>query len=491
MDAINFVKEKTNLEMIATLKHPHLIQIQKTYQLGQVFNILFPFAKTNLHDYLREDKWGAPKHPRISESPLWVQILGITEGLSKIISFTDPEDPEKTVFGQHLDLKPQNILIDRVPGSSRDCFKISDFGQTQFIDLAVGNTTRIVGGVNGSDAYAPPEYQESEQNHTYDVWSLAIIILEVLAYAVRGIDGLQNRRQGLDNVRITTEDRVRSSNFYTGKGADARVKPSILSWMDNLSMDPGLEPDCQVFVRNLIGLCKLMLEPRMDKRITIERVLLKMKELFNVKVSEYITETGQSLKKTEEEVLVELEKVQYFPDGLKGRHSMDSSFIILGDSRHRLRIYVGPYIREACHQRQEMKLILAYQHRTKVDNNHFEISFAPMRDGYAISLQNKFLVIDNEDDARKVQIALTNQYLSPRFQVGRMTLKMYCHTLRKVSNHVSQLFNKSSSSSSSRSATSEANIEPLWIELWLERKQTLRQVFKPLYIFNHINWCRL
>lgn len=476
-DAITFVKEKTALEKIATLKHLHLIQIQKTYQLGQVFNILFPYAKTNLYDYLRLAKWSAPVHPKISDNPLWEQVIGITEGLSKIITFTDPEDPGKTVFGQHLDLKPHNILIDHVPGSAKDIFKISDFGQTQFIDLAVGNTTRIVGGVGGTDAYAPPEYQESEQNRTYDVWSLAIIILEILAYAVKGVDGLRDRKQGLDHLRFTIEDRVGSSNFYTGRGTNAKVKPVITTWMDNISTDPGLDSDGQVFVRKLVGLCKLMLEPRMKRRITIEQVLSRMKEIFNVKVSDHTVETGESLKHKEEEVVVELQKVQYFPQGVRGRHSVDSSFIILGDVHDNLRIYVGSYIREAITNRKEMKLILSYQHTIEVDNNHFEIAFAALKDNYTVSLQNKSFVVDNENDARKLQTALTNHYISPRFRVEDMTLKLYRHPLEKVGNKLSQLFNKSSRESTlERPPISGLDITPLWIELWLERKHTPEQV---------------
>jgi serine/threonine protein kinase len=59
-DANEFGKEKTALEKIAALKDDHLVQIKKTYQLGDKFNILFPCARTNLFEYLRDTKWLAP-----------------------------------------------------------------------------------------------------------------------------------------------------------------------------------------------------------------------------------------------------------------------------------------------------------------------------------------------------------------------------------------------------------------------------------------------
>jgi serine/threonine protein kinase len=293
------------LERIATLKDPHLVQIQKTYQLGDKFNILFPFAKTNLYDYLRNRRWYAPQHARINKNPLWEQVLGITVALNKIINFTDPDDPDHVFFGYHLDLKPQNILIDNSATGSRDTFKITDFGQATFLDPAFATTTRIHGS-GGTDAYAPPEYLQAHQDRVYDVWSLGIIVLEILAFAIRGVDGLLHQDTGLDNVRHTKEGGHSNSRFYTFVDSQPVVKRKILDWVESLVNDESIKKESREFVRNLQMLIMDMLEPQMKDRITIDKVAVKMRKIFQMKATEAIEVTAESLKEKDEIILVDL-----------------------------------------------------------------------------------------------------------------------------------------------------------------------------------------
>jgi serine/threonine protein kinase len=297
------------LEKIASLKDDHLVQIIKTYQLGDKYNILFPCAKTNLYNYLREEEWRAPQHVSINQNPMWQQVLGITVALSKIINFPDPEDPQNVIFGYHLDLKPQNILIDSSGPGRGDIFKITDFGQARFVNKAFAGTSRIKGG-GGTDIYAPPEYLEYEQDRAYDVWSLGIIVMEVLAYAVRGVAGLKNPANGLDAARLTREGNFTHSRFYTTTGTNVIIKPSIVSWTKELLQDPVVgSKDNQEFVHALIQLVWKMLEPRMKRRITIDKVVKEMAKIFEMKASDDDEVTTESLKQKDEEVLIDLKSV--------------------------------------------------------------------------------------------------------------------------------------------------------------------------------------
>jgi serine/threonine protein kinase len=311
-EVIDFLKERTNLELIDRLKHPHLIHIMQTYQLGERFNILFPYAKSNLQDYLRNGQ--APRDRHIFNNPLWEQVLGITEALSKIINFKDPEDTagHKGLKGYHLDLKPQNVLVfvERAPGRpSKDVLKISDFGQSEFVDVGPGHsstTSRLI-RAGGTGAYAPPEYYGMGATGVYDVWSLGIIVLEILAFAIRGIDGLTHRTTGLDNVRHTIGSQYYNSRFYTGQGQTAKIKPEILTWLNELIEDQVLqESEREQFVRPLVKLGLEMLEPDYVNRKSIDKVLSKMWEIFKTGISESSEETAMSLKKSDEEILVDL-----------------------------------------------------------------------------------------------------------------------------------------------------------------------------------------
>jgi serine/threonine protein kinase len=314
------------LERIATLKDPHLVQIQKTYQLGDKLNILFPWAKTNLFDYLRNSVWRAPQQARISKNPLWEQVLGITKALSKIINFTDPDEPEKTIFGYHCDLKPQNILIDNSAAGSRDVFKITDFGQATFLNVAwAAGSSQIRSYIHihgGTDAYAPPEYLDTEQDRVYDVWSLAIIVLEVLAYAIRGADGLLHPETGLDNVRTTREGRQTNARFYTVVESVRIVKPKIRKWIEALLREPSIQDnENQEFAQSLCQLILLMLEPQMKKRIGIDTVVAKMGEIFQMKASEIVEVPAETLRAKDEVILVDLKLVKLLQN--KGKHSAD------------------------------------------------------------------------------------------------------------------------------------------------------------------------
>jgi len=304
---VDFLKERTALELIDKLNHPHLIHIKQTYQLGDKFNILFPYAKANLQDYLRKEQ--APRHRQVSKNPMWEQVLGITEALSKIINFQDPEN-NRGLKGYHLDLKPQNVLvfIERAPGRpSKEVFRISDFGQSEFIDVGNSGTTSTLIGANGTDAYAPPEYYGIGASPMYDVWSLGIIVLEILAFAIRGIAGLTHESTGLDKVRQTKGSGYYNSRFYSGRGREARVKEEILTWLEGLVEDRVL-PDVEreQFVRPLVKLILEMLKPDYKSRKTIDEVLSGMQVIFKAGISDPSEETALALKKKDESILVDL-----------------------------------------------------------------------------------------------------------------------------------------------------------------------------------------
>lgn len=309
-EVVDFLKERTALELIDKLNHPHLIHIKQTYQLGERFNILFPYAKANLQDYLRKEQ--APRNRQVSKNPMWEQVLGITEALSKMINFQDPDD-NRGLKGYHLDLKPQNVLvfIERAPGRpSKEVFRISDFGQSEFIDVGNSGTTSTLIGANGTDAYAPPEYYGIGASPVYDVWSLGIIVLEILAFAIRGTDGLIHESTGLDKARETKGSEYHNSRFFSGRGQSALVKQEILTWLDDLVEDLVLQDvEREQFVKPLVKLIREMLNPNYENRRTIGEVLSRMRVIFKAGISDPSEETALSLKKKDENILVDLKYV--------------------------------------------------------------------------------------------------------------------------------------------------------------------------------------
>uniref|UniRef100_A0ACD5WSU8 Uncharacterized protein n=1 Tax=Avena sativa TaxID=4498 RepID=A0ACD5WSU8_AVESA len=90
-------------------------------------------------------------------------IKGICEGLCHL--------HEKRIL--HLDLKPANILVDNhmVP-------KITDFGLSRCLD--VKQTRAFTSNLCGSQGYLAPEFYSGQVAFASDIYSLGVIILEIL-----------------------------------------------------------------------------------------------------------------------------------------------------------------------------------------------------------------------------------------------------------------------------------------------------------------------
>lgn len=250
------------------LEDPHLVQILKAYRHGDAFNLIFPCARTNLGQYLRDPRYGASElcAEPLELNPLWSQMLGIARALDRINNCVLPDEGGgQILYGYHFDLKPANVLVEY---SGR--WVISDFGQARF--KRAGGTSKMT-GMGGTEAYAPPEIDQRnvKPNRQYDVWSLGCILVEVCTFLITGYKGLHH----LDNLRITEDQGTFSEDdrfFRRTVGTSTHryeLKPQVLNWIDGLSdADTVRNQRSQIFLQGILTLAKQMLDVDVAQRLT-------------------------------------------------------------------------------------------------------------------------------------------------------------------------------------------------------------------------------
>ena len=209
-------------------------------------------------------------------SPLWQQILGITNALCRIVDYNDPTlAPDDQLYGYHFDLKPENILVEDLR-----TLVITDFGQAKF-KRSNGTSSNIV-GMGGTEGYAPPEIDDPDarQNRKYDVFSLGCILLEIATFVVKRHSGMAE----FDRLRLTKIPGTnREDDRFFQRGQDARyeIKPQILRWIDELpSSDQAGNTKSKEFMIQVMILVKQMLEVNAHQRLEAKDVLVGLKHIL-------------------------------------------------------------------------------------------------------------------------------------------------------------------------------------------------------------------
>ncbi|WP_017295297.1 choice-of-anchor C family protein [Geminocystis herdmanii] len=151
-------KQLDELIFSTTLNHPNLISC---FTCGEcnLNGADFLYLLMEQADYSLEDEL---KKGKLSEENVKELVLDITNGLDYL-------HRQKPII-VHRDLKPGNIL--RVG----DKWKISDFGLVRSLQGTASQTTTMM----GSMGYAPPEAYEGKISPAWDIWSLGILIIEIL-----------------------------------------------------------------------------------------------------------------------------------------------------------------------------------------------------------------------------------------------------------------------------------------------------------------------
>jgi len=113
------------------------------------------------------DRWIFERHQELTLG--WESKRKIIADIAKGLAYLHEECRQKIY---HLDIKPQNILLDENFEA-----KVSDFGLAKLIDK---DQNQVVTTLRGTPGYMAPEWLSSIITEKVDVYSFGVVVLEIL-----------------------------------------------------------------------------------------------------------------------------------------------------------------------------------------------------------------------------------------------------------------------------------------------------------------------
>lgn len=146
------------IEIMYRTNHPHIIKLYNHYEDDESFYLIMELAsKGQLYSLLRKQR-------KLDERT-------VAKYMSEIISaviYLHSLDPPII----HRDIKPENVLLD-----NENRAKLADFGWSNFLESSKTRDT-----LAGTPEYLAPEMvMKSGHDYRVDIWSIGVLIFELLA----------------------------------------------------------------------------------------------------------------------------------------------------------------------------------------------------------------------------------------------------------------------------------------------------------------------
>ena len=259
MSRTTFDNERTVLTFLSDHRHANIVQLLFWYEHNRTYNLVFPLYEGSLRGVLRSD-WvpGGETSTSIRfrgsglDHWLWQEMVDVTGALKWIHA---PPSKGRYIVG-HFDLKPANILI-----SFNGRLVIADFGLAKIKSME-GTARSDFTDPGGTRPYRPPPRwphhfiadnpePDDRAHRSYDIWSLACIMTEVVTY-IRG-EGHKAVRV-FETARKEEDTLSDTSPSFWRRGSNG--KPCLKPTVAQLLMD--LERSTDEYLRRIGSLLEDM-----------------------------------------------------------------------------------------------------------------------------------------------------------------------------------------------------------------------------------------
>ena len=279
----DFDKEQRVCQQLARAPHEHLTPFLASWEHGGCFYMLFPYAKSNLNDFLMKKISPISKTEKLD----WLleQMRGLAKALDHVHNHLTPTEQQRRGIehrkriGCHHDLKPQNVLV----FTDDNILKISDFGLTEVEDKRSRNPgdpySEKKKPPNADLGYGAPEVVNgAPTSRSSDIWSLGCIYLDLLLWFF----GHQDNIEAFRKQRVDPTEQVKSASYWRNIpngniSNDKTVLKSVV--VDRVAWLRERAQSKRVF-RELVDLVELdMLVPDPEKRFSAPQVCSELKGL--------------------------------------------------------------------------------------------------------------------------------------------------------------------------------------------------------------------
>ncbi|KAF7140613.1 hypothetical protein RHSIM_Rhsim06G0123400 [Rhododendron simsii] len=205
-----------HLASLSQIKKSFLAEVQTIGSIHHVNLVrLIGFCAENsnrllVYEYMSNgslDRWIFKRHQELTLG--WESRRKIIVDIAKGLAYLHKECRQKIY---HLDVKPQNILLDE-----NFVAKVSDFGLAKLIDK---DQSRIVATLGGTPGYMAPEWLSLIITEKVDVYSFGVVVLEILC-----------GRKNLD--RSQPEEEMHLLGLFERKGEEGQ----LLDMVDTYNAD--------------------------------------------------------------------------------------------------------------------------------------------------------------------------------------------------------------------------------------------------------------